>query len=145
MAEVGLALGFRSGLEVKIAGELERLLGHPPAYETVAIPYTKPAKLARYTPDWVLPNGIIVESKGRFLTVDRQKHLLVKLQHPDLDLRFVFSNPNQRISKQSATTYAAWCQAKGFLFAKASVPKEWISEPMNERSLRAIKDLMKCR
>jgi hypothetical protein len=127
-AEVGRVAGFRSGLEERVAAELEAVLGAPVPYETETIEYTKPEKKHKYTPDFPLPNGIIVETKGRFVTADRQKHLLVKAQHPHLDIRFVFSNPNARISKTSATTYAAWCEAKGFKYAKGSVPLEWIKE-----------------
>ncbi len=64
----------------------------------------------------------MVETKGRFLTADRQKHILIKDQHPALDIRFVFSNPNTRISKQSKTTYAMWCETHGFLYAPKTIP-----------------------
>ena len=70
-----------------------------------------------------------MESKGRFVTEDRQKHLLVKKQHPELDIRFVFSNPRARISKTSATTYAAWCDKHGFLYAEKFIPAAWLKEP----------------
>ncbi|TBR23763.1 MAG: endodeoxyribonuclease [Reyranella sp.] len=119
-------LGFRSGLEERVAAELETALGHPVDYETTTITYEKPAKKSRYTPDFRLPNGIIVETKGRFVTADRQKHITIKAQHPDLDIRFVFSNPNARISKRSATTYAMWCKKNGFKYAEGSVPAEWL-------------------
>lgn len=125
-AEVGKVLGFRSGLEERVAEELKQALGRPVEYETVIVPYEKPAKKSRYTPDFRLPNGTIIETKGRFVTADRQKHLLIKQQHPDLDIRFVFSNPNARISKQSQTTYAMWCEKNGFQYAKGSVPTEWL-------------------
>ena len=121
-------LGFRSGLEVRVAAELETAIGKPVPYETLTIPYNKPARTSKYTPDFQLPNGIIVETKGRFLTADRQKHLLVKAQHPHLDIRFVFTNPNARISKTSTTTYAAWCEKNKFMYAKGSVPFAWIAE-----------------
>jgi len=98
------------------------------SYEELVIPYVKPEKPAKYTPDFVLPNGIIIESKGRFLTEDRQKHLLVKKQHPELDIRFVFSNSRTKISKRSATTYADWAIKNGFLFSDKSIPAEWINE-----------------
>lgn len=127
-AGAGHALGFRSGLEERIASELRDAIGAAVPYEDTVINYTKPEKKAKYTPDFRLPNGIIVETKGRFVTADRQKHLLVKDQHPELDIRFVFSNPNARISKQSATTYAAWCEKHGFKYAKGSVPLAWIAE-----------------
>lgn len=126
-AQAGIALGFRSGLEKAISDQLAEL-GVDAAYEAIKIEYVKPQRTAKYTPDWQLPNGIIVESKGRFMTEDRQKHLLVKAQHPDLDIRFVFSNPNQRISKTSATTYAMWCEKHSFLYAAKLIPLAWLRE-----------------
>lgn len=125
-----ISKGFRSGLEEKIAQELlDAGVGF--TYEDQVIHYEKPAKIARYTPDFVLENGIIIETKGRFLTADRQKHLLVAKQKPDLDIRFVFSNSRQRISKKSKTTYAAWCEKHGFKFADEHIPTEWIKEKPN--------------
>lgn len=119
--------GFRSGLEERIAQELlEAGVGF--TYEDRVIEYLKPAKVARYTPDFVLENGIIVESKGRFLTADRQKHLLIKKQHPELDIRFVFSRSKERISKKSKTSYADWCEKHGFKYADSSIPEEWLQE-----------------
>lgn len=97
-------------------------------YETTRVTYTKPETSHKYTPDFVLPNGIIVESKGRFLTADRQKHLLIKQQHPHLDIRFVFSRSKERISKTSNTTYAAWCMKFGFAYADKDVPDAWLTE-----------------
>jgi len=135
-----LKYGFRSGLEEKIAADLTEK-GVPFTYEELKVPYIKPAKPCKYSPDFVLPNGIIIESKGRYLTEDRQKQLLVKQQHPELDLRFVFSNSKARISKRSATTYANWCEKNGFQYADKTIPEEWLQEPPNETSLAAIKKL----
>jgi hypothetical protein len=125
---VGLALGFRSGFEGEIAKQIEAATGEPAAYEEDVVEYTTPPKAHKYHPDFRLPNGIYIESKGRFVTADRQKHLLVKAQHPELDIRFVFQSPNSRISKTSKTTYAAWCEKHGFQYAKKHVPKEWFHE-----------------
>ncbi len=100
-------------------------------YETKKIAYVTPEKPHKYTADFDLPNGIIVETKGRFVTADRQKHLLIKAQHPLLDIRFVFSNSRARISKTSATTYAAWCEKHGFTFADKRVPEAWLKEKLN--------------
>jgi hypothetical protein len=123
-----MKLGYRSGLEEKVASQLSSL-GVPFEYEKLKIEYTQPAKLRRYTPDFkLLPNGIIIETKGRFITSDRQKHLLVKEQHPDLDIRFVFSNPDSKIAKGSKTTYADWCEKYGFQYAKAEIPMSWLKE-----------------
>ena len=125
--QVGLKYGFRSGLEEAIAEYLASL-GVRFSYEELVIEYTKPAKKSKYTPDFVLDNGIIIESKGRFLTEDRQKHLLVKAQHPDLDIRFVFSNSRARINKRSKTTYSDWCEKNGFQYADKEIPLDWIKE-----------------
>lgn len=119
------ATGKRSDLEVQVASQLDKA-GVKYEYEKTKIEFVKPSKARKYTPDFVLANGVIIEAKGLFDTADRQKHLLVKEQHPHLDIRFVFSNPNQRISKQSKTTYAMWCEKNGFLFAKGFIPERWL-------------------
>lgn len=118
---------YRSGLEAAIAADL-KVKGVKFKFEERVVKYQVPARDARYTPDFELPNGIIVEAKGKFETADRQKHILVKAQHPNLDIRFVFSNPNQRISKASNTTYAMWCQKHGFQFAAKLIPIGWARE-----------------
>lgn len=133
--QVGTKYGFRSGLEERVAKQLQAV-GIPVVYEAPesVIRYTKPAKEHKYTPDFVLPNGIIIETKGRFITADRQKHLLLAIYHPHLDIRFVFSNPNARISKTSKTTYADWCEKHGFLYAKGLIPNEWFREDVKRGS-----------
>jgi hypothetical protein len=123
----GLAAGYRSGLEEALAEQL-RAAGIDPQYETMTIHYEQPAKKRRYKPDFPLPNGVIIESKGQFETADRQKHLMVKAQHPDLDIRFVFSKPKQRIGKKSKTTYAKWADTHGFKWAAKRIPQEWLDE-----------------
>lgn len=125
--QVGLKYGFRSGLEESIAKSLEER-GVDYKYEELVLPYIKPEKKAKYTPDWVLPNGIIVESKGRLLTEDRQKMILIKQQYPDLDIRFVFSNSKTRITKASKTTYGNWAEKHGFPYADRDIPDEWLKE-----------------
>ena len=115
------------GLEETLAEQL-RKAGVAVRFELLTIKYEKPATGHKYTPDFELPNGIIIESKGRFVTADRQKHILVKAQHPDLDIRFVFSRSASRISKTSKTTYAAWCIKHGFLYADKTIPAAWLTE-----------------
>jgi hypothetical protein len=125
--QVAIKYGFRSGLEERVAEQLDQL-GIEYTYEKVKLKYIKPASQHVYTPDFVLANGIIVETKGRFLAPDRQKHILVKRHNPDLDIRFVFSNSNARISKTSKTTYAMWCRKNGYQFADKTIPEEWLNE-----------------
>lgn len=125
--QVLLKHGVRSGLEETICEGLQAK-GIAYEYETLKISYERPAKKHTYTPDVILPNKIILELKGRFLTEDRQKHLLVQQQHPELDIRFVFSNSKTKISKRSATTYANWCEKHNFLFADKEIPDAWLKE-----------------
>lgn len=136
-----MAAGYRSGLEEKVAAQLETA-GISYGYEAQLLKYIKPARVSKYTPDFILSNGIIIETKGRFVTADRQKHILIKDQHPDLDIRFVFSNPNTRISKQSKTTYAMWCDKHGFRYAKALIPSEWIAEAEDPVRLAANAEVL---
>lgn len=123
----GLKHGYRSGLEDKVARSLQDL-GIDPRYEQEKITYVVPARKATYTPDFKLPNGIFVETKGRFVVADRQKHLFIKAQHPELDIRFVFSNSKAKISKTSQTTYAMWCDQHCFKYADKEIPSEWLNE-----------------
>ncbi|WP_266031193.1 hypothetical protein [Brucella intermedia] len=124
---VGLRFGFRSGLEEMNAKHLERL-GVEVSFESFKIPYTVPETKRTYTPDFPLPNGIIVETKGKLEPKDRAKHLLIKLQHPELDIRFVFQRPFDKIVKGSKTTYAAWAEKHGFKWATKVIPEAWVRE-----------------
>lgn len=126
-AEVLLYHGVRSGLEDTICKELTEL-GVDYKYEELKLKYTQPSKVRTYTPDIELPNGIIVEIKGRWVAADRQKIAMVKEQHPDLDLRMVFSNSKAKISKASKTTYAMYCDKIGIPYADKHIPLEWINE-----------------
>ena len=124
--QVGHKYGFRSGLEEQIADELRglRVLYE---FEETKLKYTKPLKVHTYTPDFYLPKQkLFIETKGLFTSADRQKMRLVKEQHPDLDIRFIFSNSNARISKKSSTTYAMWCDKNKFPYADKHLPQEWL-------------------
>lgn len=117
--------GYRSGLEEVISNKLaeNNIDGE---YEKHKIKYIKPATEHTYTPDFKLPNGIFVETKGRFVTEDRKKHVLIRKQHPELDIRFVFQNSKNKIRKGSPTTYADWCNKQGFKYADKVIPQEWL-------------------
>jgi hypothetical protein len=123
----GIKHGYRSGLEEKVSKQLDELSVEY-EYEKLKIVYEVHEKRT-YTPDFkILSNGIIVETKGRFLGADRKKHLLVKKQHPELDIRFVFSNSKAKLSKGSPTSYADWCNKNGFKWADKLIPEEWLNE-----------------
>ena len=117
--------GYRSGLEEDIDKTLQenQIDGE---YEQHTINYTIPESKHTYTPDFRLPSGIFVETKGRFVIEDRKKHLLIKAQHPELDIRFVFQNSRGKIRKGSKTTYADWCDKHGFVYADKTIPSDWL-------------------
>lgn len=119
--------GFRSKTEEKFAGHLEQL-GVPYNYEKRIIKYQQ--KDASHKVDFDL-GKFIIEYKGEFTSEDRTKHLLIKSQHPDLDVRFVFDNAHNYLNKNSDTTYADWCDKYGFLWAEKVIPPAWIKEINN--------------
>lgn len=117
--------GYRSGLEESVDALLKQS-GIDAQYEQHKVLYTIPISYHEYTPDFRLPNGIFIETKGRFVLEDRKKHILIKQQHPELDIRFVFQNSKNKIRKGSPTTYADWCNKHGFLYADKTIPQEWL-------------------
>lgn len=137
-----LQAAYRSGLEAVIAAALAAA-GVAAAFESHKVPYIQPEKARTYTPDFVLANGIIIETKGLFDPSDRQKHLWVKAQHPGLDIRFVFSNAKAKLRKGSPTTYAMWCEKEGFLWAHKEVPTSWLTEPVDPARKAAVDALRK--
>lgn len=119
--------GYRSGLEEKVGNQLKKA-GVKAKYEPFQIEYEQPAKKRKYTPDFVLPNGIIIETKGRFTTQDRQKHLYIKKCLPDLDIRFVFQNSRTKLYKGAKSSYGDWCTKHNFKFTDKLIAEEWLNE-----------------
>jgi len=129
--------GYRSGLEFKISMALDTLR-YKYDYESIKIEWEDLA-YRTYTPDFILNNGIIIETKGRFLTTDRRKHLCIKKQHPKLDIRFVFTNSRSKLSKGAKSTYAEWCIKHGFRYYDRIIPEDWLKEKGKNRHLNFIK------
>lgn len=122
-----LKAGYRSGLEEQTAKDLKKRKVIF-TYEETKIKWLD-SKMRTYTPDFVLPNGVIVETKGRFVAADRRKHLEIKKQFGDLyDIRFVFSNSRAKLYKGAKSSYGDWCTKHGFLYADKTIPKEWVDE-----------------
>ena len=115
-------MAFRSGLEEKVA-DLMVGLGVKYEYESIKVPYTI---MHTYTPDFILPSGILLECKGYWDSNDRRKIKNIVQQHPELDLRMIFQAPYNTISKKSKTTYAKYCDKLGIPWASfATIPIEW--------------------
>lgn len=137
---------FRSGLEKQVAAQLDEE-GVAYAHEAQWVRYVVPEREAKYLPDFSFPDcPIILEPKGRFggnyegfkgrrmvgakdaAVKERQKFCLLKEQHPELDIRFVFSRASTPIYAGSKTTYAKWATDHGFKWCEKVVPPEWIDE-----------------
>lgn len=115
---------FRSNFE-KTVWEAMINEGEKADYEAVKLNYTISAT---YTPDLRLPNGILVEIKGKLDAPTRRKMLAVKKANPKLDIRFVFMRANNPIRKGAKTRYWEWAEKAGFGWSEKTVPKEWFSE-----------------
>ena len=119
--------GYRSGFEHKVSDQLkENKIKFE--YETTVIDYIKPQTNHTYTIDFTLPNGILIETKGRWVLEDRKKHLLIKKQHPELDIRMVFQSSKTKIRKGSKTTYAMFCDKHDIPWAEKTIPESWLHE-----------------
>jgi hypothetical protein len=129
--------GYRSGLELKTAKYLDDLLIKY-KYEKVKIEW-EDLTYRTYTPDFVLYNGIIIETKGMFTAADRKKHLAIKKQHPELDIRFVFENSNRRLRKGAKTKYYQWCIKYDFDYHDRIIPEEWLKEKGKDKYPKFIK------
>jgi hypothetical protein len=114
---------FRSKFEESIASNLtKRKVLYD--YESIDISYTT---IRKYKPDFILSNGIIIEAKGYFRSADQRKHKLIKEQHPDLDIRFVFQKSSSRV-QGSKMTCAQWCDVYNFKYSETYIPKDWVDE-----------------
>lgn len=154
------AAGVRSGLELSIKEMLEGL-GRDFGFEDDScifnyhLPVRKGAILLKsgkivdppngkvvsqhtYTCDFVITKSdgglMFIESKGYFKPKDRTKHVALKKQYPDIDLRILFSS-NGKVS--SKTSYAQWAEKQGIGYYCLStkekkegsfIPEEWLAE-----------------
>ncbi len=119
----------RGGFEPSIIKDLNRrgVVFH---YEDTPIPYQIEHV---YTPDFRI-GDILIEAKGYFRLEAQRKMRMVKKQHPDLDIRFIFQNPNSTIQgakrRKDGTkmTCGEWADKQGYPYAHATVPRGWLEE-----------------
>ena len=117
-------MAFRSKLEENVADLLTNF-GVDYEYESTKVPYVLQCN---YTPEFLLPNGVYLETKGQLTEEDRRKMKAVKAANPDLDIRFVFQSPYNKIYKGAKSTYASWAEKHGFKWcAFHSIPIEWLN------------------
>ena len=113
------------------------------SYETLKIYFDQPTQKKTYTPDFPIKKSFIVEAKGAFNSADRKKHKLIKAQHPEYDIRFIFSNSKTRIGKKSKTTYGKWCDLFGFKYhcihsTNKKFPNNWLKEIKEKQNGKII-------
>lgn len=137
------AQGRRSRFEL----EVEQILPEGTTYETKSYKWFEKAPRAvchecggkevysprKYTPDFFLPNGIILEAKGIFTAKDRKIVLGVRELHPELDIRFVLYYDNW-MTKAHKTRYSDWLNKEGILWTTRATMvdtlKQWLTEDM---------------
>lgn len=141
MAERSTVNAYRSKYEAKVAFHLTQL-DIPFTYEGVDVPYFKRfrggfcencdgssvAALRKYVPDFHLPNGIVIEAKGKFTGENRTKMLEVIESNPRLDVRMLFM-ANNWLTRKKKSRYGDWCDRHNINWAVGpKLPQEWIKE-----------------
>lgn len=100
-------------------------------YEKDKLTYIIPESKHTYLIDWSLPNNLFCETKGYLSDhQERTKYLLIKQQYPNLDLRFVFGDPN-KLCGGMKMTHAQWAIKNGFKYCSIkdyNIIKEWLNE-----------------
>ena len=101
------------------------------AYEITKIPYIVPESSHKYVVDWTIHDGVLIETKGWLENLtERKKYQLIKEQHPDIDIRFVFANP-QKACGGVKMTHAEWAEKFGFKYCSINDTEQivsWIKE-----------------
>ncbi len=127
---IGKTIKVKSKLEIKLS-EILNNTGVTWAYEVTKIPYTIPESDHQYTVDFTLSNGLLIEGKGYLSDhKERYKYVLIKEQHPDIDLRFVFDNPN-KLCGGTKMTHAKWAEKYGFRYCSIKDTEQiesWLKE-----------------
>lgn len=114
---------FRSTLERIVAAKL-KAKKKKYEYESIRLSYQLP--ISNYIPDFVFNNSnTIWEVKGRFVLDDRRKHLALKEQQPEWEIRFIFSNAKAKLYKGGKMTYGGWCDKHGFKYCHREIPEDW--------------------
>ena len=120
----------RSKLELKFEEILKDFMVEYD-YEVTKIPYVVPESKHVYIVDWTLLNGMLIETKGYLSDhKERYKYVLLKEQHPDLDLRFIFDNPN-KLCGGTKMTHAKWAEKYNFKYCSIKDTEQlqsWIKE-----------------
>ena len=154
MAKPALSLesNYRSKLEERVAEQLESA-GVRFTHESKWVPYVVPERTAKYLPDMVIDGtNILIECKGFFGggrqfggkssdgAKERHKLLLIKEQHPEIDLRLVFQRASTPIYPKSPTSYGKWATDHNIPWSdKGVVPQQWLEEIRSQQNISSKK------
>lgn len=102
-------------------------------YESDKYPYTTEHK---YIPDFKVTRDdgsvFYIETKGNgrsWTPQVRQKMLMIKEQHPELDIRFLFYSDGAFGTKRkdgSRMTQSQWAEKHGYTYAIKDMPEDWL-------------------
>ena len=114
---------YKSQLEIKFAAKA-KIQGLNFQYEADTFPYVRPS---HYTPDWKIGTNTYIETKGYFSPSDRAKILAFLEQYPGIKLYLIFGNSNNKLNKNSRTTYGEWAKKHGIESSdiRESLRRDW--------------------
>ena len=124
---------MKSKEEVAFATQCDRQ-GIPWKYESEKLMWSPP--LRPYTPDFILPKKsggkMHIEKKSYLRPQDITKMRYVRKQHPEVDIRFVFSRASKPLGRVRADgtrgTHGDWATKNGYQWCDGFLPQAWINE-----------------
>lgn len=127
---------WRSKFESKVAAVLPagteyepKTFKYPladPGYRCNACASKDVVRTTSYTPDFRLPNGTFIESKGKLTGANRRRLVAWKAYFPEETLRIVFMADN-KLSKGAKSRYSEWATKAGFEYCVGfkNIPQSW--------------------
>ena len=97
--------------------------------ETMRIPLPQ-YLIMRHVPDFLLPNGLLIETKGVMDVTYPQKVELLAVCHPSVMKRYrvCFGNADLITPKRGTLTYAQWAHKQGITWCEGDIPESWFME-----------------
>ena len=124
---------FASAAEIKCAKDMQER-GILWEYEPMKLKWTPPDK--NYAVDFGVTRAdgsvIYIEYKGYLRSEDKVKMIVIKRQHPSIDIRIVFTHPEKPVEGAtkrkdgSKLSNAEWATKNGYLYAEKVIPDEWL-------------------
>lgn len=114
---------YKSRLEAKFAAMMKKA-GKKAEYEVDKLEFiTK----THYLPDWKIAPNVYIETKGYLSSSNRSRLIDFKKQYPHVTICLVFQESQNKIYRNSRTTYAQWATKNGFPWSdiKDGLPVHW--------------------